>query len=53
MKNMLEWVVGILKREAAAGLYGSVIIQFQNGAIQLVKIEKTEKPPVDVKKKGG
>ena len=52
-KETLDWVMDILKREANSHLYGSVTIQFQNGAIQVVKIEKTEKPSVDGQKKGG
>lgn len=47
MKDKLfNWALTKLIDAQESGLYGCLIIHFENGKITLIKTEKTEKPPV-------
>lgn len=43
----LEWANEILIREAKTNLYGNITFSMQNGILTNVKIERSEKPPID------
>lgn len=47
MNKIIEWALSVLLREQDQCLYGSVTFTYQNGKIVSVKVEKSEKPPVD------
>ncbi len=46
---MLNWISGILKNASKDKLYGSITLTFQNGKITNCKVERSIKPPVDLK----
>lgn len=49
MDKVMQWAVSVLLRECVLEFYGSVSFQIQNGKICGVRIEKTEKPPIENK----
>lgn len=50
--EQLKWIEEKVAEAVACQMYGTLSFQFQNGAITGLEIKKTEKPPVDAKRKG-
>lgn len=47
--QFIKWAIEKLKEAVSSKMYGGITFQFQNGVFTGVKIEKTERPPVDVR----